>query len=372
MIKFIASGDQHLDDLIWRRHRNITGDAALAFRQLVQAAIDLKVPLVLVGDLFDTTDPPSHLVRLVREEFERCAQAGIEVFAMQGNHDKRPNEPWYTAISSNVRHIGDGEQHLIGGIRCIGLDYAVKDVICEQLSGLRDRIDNGIPAPQILFLHQACRQALRFEGAWNCDLDWVHPSIPLVVMGDIHAQHNFELAGGGKALYTGATHPRSLDEICGKGFVAVHDDLTVERLPLAGRFFGKVVWAEPAEVNLELVLADLRSVGAHPLPPVLWLRYSPECMADAQRLAEEVQRLRVETIIVDEPLSAREDGKPVEVDTSDLPSVPKLLASLLNPDQDAFAYQLALDLMDPTADTAQLIRDARDRYLGVTQQRAAG
>lgn len=53
----------------------------LALRERVHAVL-------LVGDLFDTFDPPAALVREVRSALERLSAAGIQVVTVPGNHDE--------------------------------------------------------------------------------------------------------------------------------------------------------------------------------------------------------------------------------------------------------------------------------------------
>ncbi len=361
---FLALGDIHLDHLIWRRQRDIADDSLTAFRSFLDHAIRLRIPAVIVGDLFDTTDPESSLVRFFREQMSRCADAGIPVYAIQGNHDKRPGVPWYVACSPHPIHFGDGRPVVIGGLQVVGFDYAVRDVIERQLADLHAELESGGRPPQVLMLHQAVRQALRFEGAHNCDLDWVHPAIPLTVLGDIHRPCDMSTPGG-RALYTGSSHPRSLEELGPKTCVLVNDDLTVDRLPLEQRFFARLVWTEDASIDADQVVAGIRfELGRKPtLRPAVWLRYSPERSTVAQEL---IARLHVESVIVvDEPMVGRSSIEPSaeQVDTSDLPKLPELLARLIDPTVDRFAYQMTLALMDQTTNPVDLIREERDRFM---------
>lgn len=377
---FIAMGDVHLDDLIWKRHREITGDSRLAFSTLVDRAIKHRIPLVIIGDLFDSSEPDPRLVRFFREEMVRCEKVDVPVYALQGNHDKRHGTPWYCACSPWPIHIGDGKPVTINGVRCVGFDYAVRDVIQQQLADLSARIDAGEPAPEVLFLHQAVRQALRFEGAHNCDLDWIHPKIPLTVLGDIHKTIEMPTPGG-RAFYTGGSHPRSLEEIGPKSYLWVvrnndHDNpggLKVVQEPLHGRFFYKVVWTATDEVDTLKLIGDvissdvvngvLREEGKQALQPVVWVRYDLERSQQAREL---IERLRVEkAIVVDDPMVVRTKAEfdAEKVDTSDLPQLPDLLARVVNPESDRFAYQMALALMDPTTNTVDLIREQRDRFM---------
>ncbi len=67
--------------------RRAARDAALD--EAVTLALDEGVhAVVIAGDLFDTFDPPTELVRAVREALERLTSAGIVVITLPGNHDE--------------------------------------------------------------------------------------------------------------------------------------------------------------------------------------------------------------------------------------------------------------------------------------------
>jgi DNA repair exonuclease SbcCD nuclease subunit len=397
-IAMLAMGDIHLERLIWRKHRHILDDSLVAFRSLVGLAIQNQVPLVLVGDIFDSIDPDPFLVDFFRREMERLEEANIEVYCIQGNHDKR-QVPWYCAASSWPIHFGDGYPIQIGGLTCSGFDYAHKDLIQAQLAGLAsflgtamvpdpncfqgrlrslaaslepDRTKPALPPPQVLFLHQAVRQALRFDGAWNCDLDWVPDGIPLTVLGDIHKAQEMPMRNGGRGFYTGSTHPRSIEELGPKTCLAIHDDLSVTTLPLEGRYIQKVVLADqvdPSEYGAGFYAVLMEHAQCHPhgLVPVLWLRYTQDHAATADAIAAKIQQDfhgPQNLILIRDPMvltSAEEEA--AASDATDLPPVSDLLKRCLDPEKESFAYQFCLQLMEPQVDLPERIRDQRDRFL---------
>ncbi len=364
---FVAMGDLHLDHLIWRKHRNIVDDALVSFRSLVDHAIRLKVPLVLVGDICDSTDPDSDIADFLRTEMDRCQAANVLVYAIQGNHDKRPHKPWYCAVSDWPIHFGDGAGIEINGLKCVGLDYALRDQIQEQLAALV--VPSNAVSGQILFLHQAVKQGLRFEGAWNCDLDWVPENFKLVVMGDIHNAARFPLKNGGEAFYTGSTHPRSVSEIGQKFALVVNDDLTTEQVPLTCRAIHRAFLGDLAAWDVqsatEWAKNAIVSPAAGKLAPVAWLAYTAERAQLADEIEAAIKRVSSEIITIREPIVFRKIDVPdaSKISTDDLPSIEGMVARLIDPGDNKFAYEMTVALLDPRSNPQETIAAYRDRFL---------
>ena len=202
---FNAIGDAHIAETIWTKRAQVTGDAYLAFSRAVDVSLTYRVPTILLGDVFDTVNPTTNDVEFCRQQMSRLQQAGLPVYYLQGNHDQRP-KPWLKAIHEHPQYVGDGRPFQLDGLTIRAFDYAQHDRIQATLANLQMET-----VPDILLLHQAVRQALNFQGAWNCDLDWVHPEVRLTIMGDIHTPWSGKTAGG-RAHYTDALHPRADEE----------------------------------------------------------------------------------------------------------------------------------------------------------------
>lgn len=370
-IAFLALGDIHLDDLIWRNRREIHGDARVAFTSFVDLGIALTVPLVIVGDLFDTTEPPSSLVEFFRLEMERCKAAAVPVLAIQGNHDKRP-VPWYTAASDWPVHIGDGKPHWVGtatggAVKVAAFDYAAHDEIQKQLAHLATRVAEAAEehrtVADVVLLHQAVKQALKFEGAWNCDLNWVPKEIPLVILGDLHRVAKVDVAR--QAWYTGSSHARNIEEIGPKSCLAVHVDLTVEQIPIDYRDFRIFTFVPDAPgagqlpAVREWIRQAMTNAVAEVLPPVVWVQHTADQSVHVAALQEEFVGANV--IIVSDPMTSAVTVTAQSV-TNDLPGMPDMLARHIDPEKHSGAYSLAMALIDPTADQRQVLAERRAEF----------
>jgi len=357
---FIALGDLHLDFYIWRKFKQVKGDSFLGFTSLINRGIALGVPVVLVGDIFDTVEPDPAIIRFFRREMDRCRDNDVEVYAIQGNHDRRPI-PWYSAVHDWPIHIGDGEEVDINGIGCVAFDNMTRDKIEDAIMSLRD----CVPKPDVLFLHQAVRQMLSFEGAWNCDLDWIPEGIPATIMGDIHKEWEHKIREGQKAYYTGSSHPREAPEIGSKSCIVVNDDLSVERLPIDYRPMTKLY------VRSDKELEDLRSwvneaVESNPkLPPFAWVVASPEKESDILEFRESFEDGSV--IIITEPFTFKDDIEDPIVDDEECLSIEALLSRFFDPDEEPKSYSFAADLLGQSKSVLDVIGERRDQFYQETE-----
>jgi DNA repair exonuclease SbcCD nuclease subunit len=243
---------------------------------------------MLCGDIFDVVNPPPSVIREYRMLMDMCQSVGMPVYYYQGNHDKRPT-PWPMALHDHPTYVGDGKPFQIGALRCVALDYLGRDRIEAAI------VEMNNDPPDVLFLHQAVRQALRFENAWNCDLDWVSPRVKTIVLGDIHQPLTMTCPGG-KAYYTGASSPRNIDELSPKSFLILNQDHSVERVPLPSRPMQRVTLSEttPLEILSWAGKALLDAYQLDPvgrLHPVLFIRYTAQETAIAQKLRDDLQSL---------------------------------------------------------------------------------
>lgn len=349
---FLAIGDLHLDPFIWRRYRQVNGDAFYGLANCVQLAIDRQLPLVLVGDVFDTVDPEPQVIRFFREQMDRCEAEVVRVYTLQGNHDRRP-VPWTSAVHDWPVYIGDGRHVDIGGVRCRAFDYDTRDNIQQRLVQLDDR-------PRVLFLHQAVRQALRFEGQWNCDLEWVPEDIPLTIMGDIHSEWQQQFRTGQLAYYTGATHARDISQRGPKSCLQVHDDLQVDRLPIDSRSIELLTVMSDAQVADALGWLDQAIARQPRLIPTLFIKHTSSQTANCAQLgAQYMGRAFVLSELIEE------DEAQVATQLLDDPALlspDQLLRTLIDPAREPLAYQLASELAWSADQPVDVIRNRREHF----------
>lgn len=204
-------------------------------------------PLVIAGDLFDTNNPPAHLVQHVVQALETMTSQGLQVFVIQGNHDK-DKIPW-ACLAKGVVWANQVEFQL-GSLRAFGLDYNPLHIIEQHVLKIQNRYD-------VIIVHQAFRQALPFEDAWNCDLDWFEGRTANVIAGDIHNVHApfFSTSKNVRGLYPGSTYMTSVTDNPNPSFLVIDDELDergfvpYERVVIPHRPFLKIVAQTPDDLE---------------------------------------------------------------------------------------------------------------------------
>jgi hypothetical protein len=354
----VALGDIHLDDKIWTKLTSITGDAEVGYEAFLALATKLGVPAIIVGDLFDVVKPPSSMVRLHRRCMDYCEKQQTRVFVLQGNHDKvqsqgtgKPVVPWATASHDWPVYVGDGTTFRLGSHEATALDYASMDVIEQQVRRVKT---------PILFLHQAVRQALGFENAWNCDLDWVPQEVKLTVLGDIHKPMDMPFPDGRKACYTGVGHARDIDQTGPKSVIVIYDDLSYVRAPIPSRMIKK--FYVRSVTDLDPVNAWLATaVTVHKLLPLLWVVHTAEMAGHVSSIrsklaADGLVLMHTESIIDD---SEATPGTVVVEDDDDL-SPTKLLSKIVDPEKEKELFSFIAELVDDRRELPSILTERKD------------
>ncbi len=343
---FVALGDIHLNPRIWTNRPDVQGDALLGLQNVVDVGCRLGVPIVLVGDLYDHAEQRDpELMRSCQVELDRAHDKGLQVYAIQGNHDKRA-VPWYL-LHRHVQHIGDGEAlcFKVDGPLVVGFDYDLHDRIRDKLLAL----STASPMPKILFLHQAVKQALGFEGAWNCDLEWVPEGIPLTVMGDIHKEWSQRIRPGQEALYTGSGCARSVAEFGDRSITVVNEDLTWSREPVWTRQMIALQGA-PEELDEKLTTwlasrpAKPPTTGYNPWLPFVRLTFMEDQVPAIQAIQAKHPGVLWDLLPV-----KIQHGSNLTITDPTLPSRQEILDRVLQAPNNATlnrARRLALDLLD--------------------------
>jgi DNA repair exonuclease SbcCD nuclease subunit len=285
-----------------------------------------------------------------------CQAEGVKVLVLQGNHDKvqqagvdKPIAPWATASHDWPIYVGDGRVFKLGDHCCTALDYASMDTIEGQIR----KVDTPV-----LFLHQAVKQALGFENAWNCDLDWVPPCVKLTVLGDIHKPMDLPMPSGQKACYTGVGHARDIDQTGPKSVIVIYDDLTYSREPIPSRsikkFYVKSV-KDIDEVNAWVALAKT----VQKLPPLLWMVHTAEMASyvstvRSQVISNGLMIVHTESLIDDDEVETS-----TVVDDEDDISPTKLLSKIVDPEKDKELFSFIAELVDDRRALADIVTERK-------------
>jgi hypothetical protein len=289
---FVFTADNHVN-LRGLRPEIPLEDTLRPLNDIVQYCLLNKLPLVLGGDLYDTNNPPARLVARVNEILARMNHQGLEVWAIQGNHDKDPETPWAT-IAPGVKWLNE-RMATIGGLEVYGLDFAPASTIAPKISAM--------PACDVVVIHQALRQGLKFEDAWNCDLDWFDPEkVKNVLAGDLHMAKRplWSTKHDVFATYPGTPYMTTVEEDPCPTFILVkgmtpEGFLDFERLPLWCRPFFDVT-----ADNAGAVEGFAEGLSLDPKPIVL-LRYPVDCPG----VLKAANTFLKDTFLIEKPLPAK-------------------------------------------------------------------
>lgn len=335
-------GDIHLSQHIWTRFPHIQNDSSVGFDAFIDGAIEIGAPIMIAGDLFDVAKPTPDLVEICRAGFDRCADARVPVYVIQGNHDKQPT-PWVKAIHEHPIYVGDGKPFRLGSHTAIASDYRLMDDIRQFIQDIPDGVE-------IVFLHQAAKQALAFDGAWNCDLEWLPPSVRVCILGDIHKPLNMPLSGGRMAYYTGAGHARDITQTDPKSFLVLHDDLSISRRPLPSREIRKFTVIDDSQVkHVSDWLSTARpcTYTTRTLLPFAWVVHAPELLPAMRGIIADYSQ-NGRAIIFCDPAPSAEDVQDIvaepDIDQADM-SLASAVGRVVDRTAEPVLYQLVVDVL---------------------------
>jgi hypothetical protein len=267
---FVFAADTHLSSTVWIDRPDIANDSFFAFEQVVDEAISRKVPLVLGGDVLDKRRPDSATMLVVCTQMQRCQDAGIPVYYVQGQHELDRQTCWLSIHPWPV-HLHK-KQVIIGGHKVAGIDWL-------PVGELQAALDE-IPADtEILVCHAVWEDFMGGVGRHDGKFADV-PHVRVLLTGDFH-ENRVEFATGksGQAVTVvspGSTHMRKIDEQVAKYCYLIRDH---DVLPLALKTRGFVDITINTPEELAAVSSGLRggiTIGPESdprLPPLVRVTY---------------------------------------------------------------------------------------------------
>jgi len=198
MRRFIASGDQHIvlrreAPLAWQFDRYMQ-----LFEWLIEACLHHHADLILTGDFFERCEPELEEQQLAFIFFRMCREAGVEVYAITGNHEQ------VAPGRDTFQYLDMGKDKTIKVNYGKGMVLPMPEEGCTlhflshcDLGTYQGPKDFGTKL-NILISHFRCNynQFVKEE----IDVDHLLEPFDLAVVGDIHAAYSV-----GKLVYT--NHP---------------------------------------------------------------------------------------------------------------------------------------------------------------------
>lgn len=206
----IVVGDTHLAERTWASRRTLTGDSFNSFLQATTEAIRRRLPMILLGDIFDAKNLSSGVLQFFCDQMDKLQEQRIPVYYVQGNHDcVTPPWPavhkWPIHINGTVIRLG-----VLSGLQCecYGLDYFPIARYSAELSRVPE-------TAKVLFTHQAWADFGKM-GSSDAAMSQMLPRGVTVATGDLHiAMYSRGTAANGESVLLmspGATCMQAINE----------------------------------------------------------------------------------------------------------------------------------------------------------------
>jgi len=214
-MKIAVFSDTHLG------YARFESDSYSQAERAVDSASERADLILCAGDIFDTKIPKLETLKRAVEIFRR---AKVPVFAIYGNHERRPkdevNPAQLLALSANFKLLHmecgvfekDGEKVQVLGIGSVPEEYA--EIAVKRAMGKFTKLDNAFT---ILMIHQSIKE-LTPGGSDELTLESLEASpFDLIVDGHIH---DTTVKLDGRFLIPGSTVMTQLkeSETKGKGY----------------------------------------------------------------------------------------------------------------------------------------------------------
>jgi len=340
-IAYVAA-DLHLRPTVWAHHPTMRGDTYDSFKQVIQIVLNDpdKLPLVLLGDIFDKSRPDSESVQVYLSGAEQLHAANIPLYYIQGNHDLA--DPAWPALASNAISLHNNCV-TINGKRFVGLDYQRAD----QLETAVQNLDQFRPFDYVC-VHQAW-QELQGVGSTHGAVT-MFKSGDTVLSGDLHIRMTRAI-NNVVAHSPGSTSMQSITEARDKFVTLLCDstdpDIQFSSVPLKtrGLLQQTILTVSGLATTIQQIKAFAKSAG--PNKPLVHVKYSPNVTDAFSKLTGECGEL---AYLFLNQLADIDGNKIVNIDptSADLTVNLRTAVTLLAQNHSEFEAVIAASLLDAT------------------------
>lgn len=250
------TSDWHLQRGAWKRANTPQGDAVQALRFICKFCADRELDLLGAGDLFDDLQPDTVTLAEAFAAASEMRRAGRRVLFTQGQHERA--YPPYLSLHPVPEHA-HRRTVTVRGVAVYGMDWVPADRLEEEAG----RVPAGA---DVLMCHQVWAEFMGVGAEGSLAL-LNRPGGPGVVLtGDFH-EHRALDSGGTRVYSPGSTCLQSADEVREKAFFVLHDDLSVESVPIPSRPVRDAAVRTPEDLEYLLTEIDGLVEPDDALPP---------------------------------------------------------------------------------------------------------
>lgn len=286
----LVVADTHIKTRVWAKHPELVGDAEAAWVWCCDEAARRGLPLLVLGDIFDSARPAAEDIKAFQRGLDRLPGRGREVYYIQGNHD-RATPPWPSIVSDAVwLHR---KQLTLCGHRAYGIDYSDPRRLQAELA--------DVPADtEVLLMHQAWSDMMGREAEAG---DVARLPCRVLLTGDYHdyRQTSVPTRDGGQilAVSPGSPHLTRTSHKLEKFIVEIGAN---PEAAICDPFSGIRVPTRPVVQRQLEIEADYEALSAACLAaiedgksrsdariqrPLVHIRYRPEHSAQLKRIQAE-------------------------------------------------------------------------------------
>jgi DNA repair exonuclease SbcCD nuclease subunit len=266
--KFIVTADWHLWPTIWKRFPSITGDAEAAVAEVLRVASEKGADVICAGDIIDSGEQGA-VSREINFLADTLKEHPSTLYYVVGNHDVsgftagQQNPRWLSILEKaegvSAKHVGGIAWGTYNGFVIGGLDYVRGASFSEAIKAYRSELDELGVKLDVLVLHQALKETLGFEGAYQTCCEELEGIAPLVIVGDIHIPQKWE-HGQTTFISPGSTVRNSWSEISFKDGVSNKHDVGYWEVDLERREDGSLdIKAERHFIENQRTFYDLNA-----------------------------------------------------------------------------------------------------------------
>lgn len=209
--------------------KNNIAESKESLKNIMDSAKELSVPIILLGDIFDSrVSQPLIVLRTFQEFIDECGNNDVKVYAIAGNHDKTDLEDEYSYISvvsgdNYYAYEKETVLHMEDAILCF-LPYFPEHgsyikrlgIISKMLKTITEKL------PVYLFTHIGVDQVKNNDGSSvenNIKTD-LFKQFKQVFIGHYHNKS----VVGDNIIYMGSDRPKNYGEDNDKGIIVLTDN----------------------------------------------------------------------------------------------------------------------------------------------------